>query len=145
LPFVDKNRIAIWGWSYGGYNVLMSMSLGKGVFKAGIAIAPVTDWRFYDSVYTERYMRTPKENIEGYELSSAGHYAAQLQGSLLLVHGTADDNVHYQNTADYAEKLVQAGKSFDMEIYTNRDHFIKGGNTRLHLYERFVRFLDQNL
>ncbi|MFZ4455388.1 MAG: S9 family peptidase [Bacteroidales bacterium] len=145
LPYIDKNRIAIWGWSYGGYNVLMSMSLGKGVFKAGIAVAPVTDWRFYDSVYSERYMRTPKENIEGYELSSAGHYAADLQGSLLLVQGTADDNVHFQNTADYAEQLVQAGKPFDMEIYTNRNHFIKGGNTRLHLYERFVRFLDQNL
>lgn len=145
LPYIDKNRIAIWGWSFGGSNVLMSMSLGKGIFKAGIAVAPVTDWRFYDSVYSERYLKTPKENAEGYELSSASHYASQLEGSLLLVHGTADDNVHYQNTAEYAEQLVQAGKQFDMQIYTNRNHFIKGGNTRLHLYERFVRFLDHNL
>ncbi len=144
-PFVDKSKIAIWGWSYGGYNVLMSMSLGKGVFRAGIAVAPVTDWRFYDSVYAERYMRTPGENMDGYNLSAPGTYAADLQGALLLVHGTADDNVHYQNTAEYAEQLVQAGKPFDMQIYTNRNHYIKGGNTRLHLYERFLRFLDQNM
>jgi dipeptidyl-peptidase-4 len=144
-PFVDKSKIAIWGWSYGGYNVLMSMSLGKGVFRAGIAVAPVTDWRFYDSVYAERYMRTPGENMDGYNLSAPGTYASDLQGALLLVHGTADDNVHYQNTAEYAEQLVQAGKPFDMQIYTNRNHYIKGGNTRLHLYERFLRFLDQNM
>ena len=145
LPYIDLTKIAIWGWSYGGYNVLMSMSLGKGIFKAGIAVAPVTDWRFYDTVYTERYMKTPNENADGYELSSAGHYTSQLQGNLLLVQGTADDNVHYQNTAEYAEQLVQAGKQFDMQIYTNRNHFLKGGNTRTHLYERFVRFLNQNL
>ncbi|MDD2797325.1 MAG: S9 family peptidase [Bacteroidales bacterium] len=145
LSFVDKDKIAIWGWSYGGYNVLMSMSLGNGIFKAGIAVAPVTDWRFYDSVYAERSMKTPNENTEGYELSSAGHYASQLQGNLLIVQGTADDNVHYQNTAEYAEQLVQAGKQFDMQIYTNRNHFLKGGNTRFHLYETFMRFLKQNL
>jgi dipeptidyl-peptidase-4 len=123
----------------------MSMSLGKGVFKAGIAVAPVTDWRLYDTVYAERYMRTPSENAEGYESSSAGRYASQLEGNLLLVQGTADDNVHIQNAYEYSEQLVQAGKPFDMQIYTNRNHFLKGGNTRLHLYERFMRFLEQNL
>ncbi len=143
--YVDKNRIAIWGWSYGGYNTLMAMSLGNGIFKAGIAIAPVTNWKFYDSVYTERYMRTPGENNDGYELSSPSHYASQLQGDLLLVHGTADDNVHYQNSAEYAEELVQAGKQFEMQVYTNKAHSLNGGNTRQHLYERFMRFLEKNL
>ena len=145
LPYINKSKIAIWGWSYGAYNVLMSMSLGKGVFKAGIAVAPVTDWRLYDTVYAERYMRTPSENAEGYESSSAGRYASQLEGNLLLVQGTADDNVHIQNAYEYSEQLVQAGKPFDMQIYTNRNHFLKGGNTRLHLYQRFMRFLEQNL
>jgi len=145
LSYVDKAKIAIWGWSYGGYNVLMSMSLGKGIFRAGIAVAPVTDWMYYDNIYSERYMRTPGENADGYRLSAPGTYAADLQGALLLVHGTADDNVHFQNTAEYAEQLVQAGKPFDMQVYTNRNHYIKGGNTRLHLYERFVRFLEQNM
>jgi Dipeptidyl aminopeptidases/acylaminoacyl-peptidases len=143
--FVDKNRLAIWGWSYGGYNTLIALSLGNGIFKAGISIAPNTDWKFYDTAYTERYMQTPGENAEGYELSSPIHYAAQMQGNLLLVQGIADDNVHFQNTAEYAEALVQAGKQFEMQIYTNRNHFLTGGNTRQHLYERFMRFLEMNL
>lgn len=143
--YVDKNRLAIWGWSYGGYNTLMSMSLGNGIFKAGISIAPNTDWRFYDTAYTERYMQTPGENNDGYEQSSPIRHASQLQGNLLLVQGIADDNVHFQNTAEYAEALVQAGKQFEMQIYTNRNHSIFGGNTRQHLYERFMRFLERNL
>ena len=103
LPYVDAKRIAIWGWSFGGYNTLMSMSVGNGTFKAGIAVAPPTDWKYYDSVYTERFMRTPKENFSGYAATSPIRLAKDLQGKLLLVHGTADDNVHFQQTMDYAK------------------------------------------
>ena len=145
LPYIDKNRIAIWGWSYGGYNVLMAMSRGNGVFKAGVAIAPVTDWRFYDSVYTERFMRTPKENENGYNASSPLKLADNLQGRLLLIHGTADDNVHFQNTLYYIQALEEAGKQFDMQIYPDKNHSILGTNTRLHLYNRIIDFLDKNL
>ena len=145
LPYVDKSRIGIWGWSFGGYTTLMSMSEGRPVFKAGVAVAAPTDWRFYDTVYTERFMRTPKENADGYQASSAFARAHKLHGELLLVHGTTDDNVHYQNCAEYAEHLVQLGKPFDMQVYTNRNHFIMGGNTRLHLYSHLTRFLKRNL
>jgi len=145
LPFVDKNRIAIWGWSYGGYNVLMSMSRGNGVFKAGVAIAPVTDWRFYDSVYTERYMRTPKENENGYNASSPLRLANNLQGKLLLIQGTADDNVHFQNSLYYMQALEDAGKQFDTQVYPDKNHSILGINTRLHLYNRIIDFLNKNL
>lgn len=145
LPYVDAKRIAIWGWSFGGYNTLMSMSVGNGTFKAGIAVAPPTDWKYYDSVYTERYMRTPKENFSGYAATSPISLAKDLQGKLLLVHGTADDNVHFQQTMDYAEALVQAGKQFDMQIYKDRNHSIYGGNTRYHLYTRMSNFLFDNL
>lgn len=145
LPYVDKNRIGIWGWSYGGYMTLMSMSEGTPVFKAGVAVAAPTDWRFYDTVYTERFMRTPKENAEGYQEASALTRAGNLQGKLLLVHGMADDNVHYQNCVEYTERLVQLGKQFDMQIYTNRNHGIYGGNTRLHLYTRLTNFFKDNL
>ncbi len=145
LPYVDANNIGIWGWSYGGYNTLMSMSEGTPVFKAGVAIAPPTDWHFYDSVYTERFMRTPKENGEGYENSSAINRASKLSGKLLLVHGTADDNVHLRNDAEYSEALVQADKQFEMQIYTNRNHGISGGNTTRHLMNRVVNFFLENL
>jgi dipeptidyl-peptidase-4 len=145
LPYIDKNRIAIWGWSFGGYNTLMSMSVGNGTFKAGIAVAPPTDWRYYDSVYTERYMRTPKENSTGYDSTSPIKLAKNLQGKLLLVHGTADDNVHFIQSMEYAEALVQAGKQFEMQIYKDRNHGIGGGNTRLHLYTRMAEFLFKNL
>ena len=145
LPYVDKNRIAIWGWSYGGYNVLMSMSRGAGAFKAGVAIAPVTDWRFYDSVYTERFMRTPKENESGYNASSPLKLANDLQGRLLLVHGTSDDNVHPQNTMYYMQALEDAGKQFDTQIYPDKNHSILGTKTRLHLYNRIIEFLNKNL
>ena len=145
LPFVDKSRIAIWGWSFGGYNTLMSMSEGTPIFKAGVAIAAPTDWRFYDSVYTERFMRTPKENMEGYEASSAINRANKLHGELLLIHGSADDNVHLRNAAEYSEALVQADKQFDMQVYTNRNHGIFGGNTRHHLLTRVSNFFIENL
>lgn len=145
LPYIDGKRIGIWGWSFGGYNTLMSMSDGSGAFKAGVAIAAPSDWRFYDTIYTERFMRTPKENAEGYDAGSAIKRAPQLKGSLLLIHGTADDNVHYQNCAEYSEALVQAGIQFDMQVYTNRNHGIFGGKTREHLMNRVANFFIQNL
>ena len=143
--FVDKDRIAIWGWSYGGWNTLMSMSEGREVFCAGIAIAPPTNWRFYDSVYTERYMRTPKENANGYDAICAIARAPQLHGALLLCHGLADDNVHYQNTAEYVDALVQADKDFRQLVYTNRNHSIYGGNTRYHLFRQCFNFFNEHL
>ncbi|MDR1918122.1 MAG: S9 family peptidase [Tannerellaceae bacterium] len=145
LPFIDPSRIAIWGWSFGGYNTLMAMSVGDGTFKAGIAVAPPTDWKYYDTVYTERYMRTPKENFEGYAATSPVRLAPKLQGKLLLVHGTSDDNVHFHQSLDYAEALVQAGKQFEMQIYKDRNHSIYGANTRYHLYTRMATFLFDNL
>lgn len=145
LPFIDKNRIAIWGWSFGGYTTLMSMSVGNGTFKAGIAVAPPTDWKYYDSVYTERFMRTPQENFEGYAATSPLRRAKDLKGQLLLIHGTADDNVHFMQTMEYAEALVQAGKQFDMHVYKDRNHSIYGGNTRYHLYTKMSNFLFNNL
>lgn len=144
LPFVDKNRIGIWGWSYGGFNTLMSMSEGRGVFRAGVAIAPPTSWRFYDSIYTERYMRTPKENPDGYDVNPIVR-AQKLHGALLLCHGTADDNVHPQNSYEYAEALVQADKDFRELYYTNRNHSIYGGNTRNHLLRQVANFFVTEL
>ena len=145
LPYIDGNRIGIWGWSYGGYNVLMSMSRGNGIFKAGVAIAPVTDWRFYDTVYTERFMRTPQQNASGYTTGSAVALASQLQGKLLLVHGTTDDNVHFQNAIEYSRALIDAGKHFDMFYFPDKNHFISGGNSRLYLYEKVIDFYKKNL
>lgn len=145
LPYVDKGRIGIWGWSYGGYMTIMSMSEGTPVFKAGVAVAPVTDWKYYDTIYGERFMRTPKENAEGYKAGSAFGRAHNLNGRLLLVHGMADDNVHFQNCVEYSECLVQANKQFDMHIYTNRNHSIYGGNTRYHLYTKLTDFFTTYL
>jgi len=142
--YVDKDRIAIWGWSYGGFNTLMSMSEGRPVFRAGVAIAPVTSWRFYDSIYTERFMRTPKENPTGYDDCPISR-ASQLNGALLLCHGSADDNVHLRNTAEYTEVLVQADKDFRQLVYTNRNHSIFGGNTRNHLFRQCANFLKEEL
>lgn len=136
--YVDKNRIGIWGWSYGGWNTLMSMSEGRAVFAAGVAVAPPTSWRYYDSVYTERYMRTPKENPDGYDNVNAIARASKLSGDLLICHGLADDNVHFRNTAEYTEALVQADKDFRQLTYTNRNHGIHGGNSRMHLYRQIV-------
>ncbi len=145
LPYVDQNRIGIWGWSYGGYNVLMSMSRGDGIFKAGVAIAPVTDWRFYDTVYTERFMRTPQQNASGYKNGSPVELADKLQGKLLLVHGTSDDNVHFQNSVEYSRALINANKHFDMFFFPDKDHSIYGGNARAYLYEKIIQFYKTNL
>ena len=143
--FVDRNRIGIWGWSYGGNVTLMSMSSGEKVFKAGIAVAPVTDWRLYNTAYTERFMRRPQENFKGYELSSPLLSADKLEGKLLIVHGTADDNVHLQNTMLYIDRLVAADKQFEMQLYTDKNHSILGEQSRRHLYKRMSEFLFKNL
>ena len=142
--YVDKDRIAIWGWSYGGFNTLMSMSEGRPVFRAGVAIAPVTSWRFYDTIYTERFMRTPKENPMGYDDCPISR-VEKLHGALLLCHGSADDNVHLRNTAEYTEALVQADKDFRQLVYTNRNHSIFGGNTRNHLFRQCIHFLKEEM
>lgn len=143
LPYVDASRIGIWGWSFGGFNTLMSMSEGRPAFKAGVAVAAPTNWKYYDTVYTERYMRTPKEN-PGYSINPINR-VDKLHGKLLLVHGTADDNVHYRNCTEWAEAAVQAGKQFQMQIYTNRNHFILGGNTRTHLFHLITNYFLTNL
>ncbi|MCH4147223.1 MAG: S9 family peptidase [Prevotella sp.] len=142
--YVDKDRIGIWGWSFGGFNTLMSMSEGRDVFKAGVAVAPPTNWKFYDTIYTERYMRTPKENPEGYAINPIER-AGKLHGALLICHGVADDNVHPQNTFEYAEALVQADKDFKENYYTNRNHSIYGGNTRNHLLRQIANFFIEEL
>lgn len=142
--YIDSKQISIWGWSFGGTLTLLSMSRGKGVFKSGIAIAPVTDWRFYDTVYTERFMRTPNENKSGYDAASAFSYIQDLQGRLMLVHGTADDNVHFQNTLYYTEELVNAGKQYDMQVYTDKNHSILGYTNRLHLYNTCFRYITSH-
>ena len=145
LPYVDAGNIAIFGWSYGGFMTLLSMEKGSELFKAGIAVAPVTSWRFYDSIYTERYMRTPQVNPDGYDDNSPLSHAEDIKGRLLIVHGSADDNVHAQNTFEMTEKMVQAGVQFDMAIYTNRNHGIRGGNTTMHLYTKITNFLKDQL
>ncbi len=145
LPYVDASNIAIFGWSYGGFMTLLSMEKGGELFKAGIAVAPVTSWRFYDSIYTERYMRTPQVNPDGYDDNSPLSHAEDIKGRLLIVHGSADDNVHAQNTFEMTEKMVQAGVQFDMAIYTNRNHGIRGGNTTMHLYTKMTNFLKDQL
>ena len=144
-PYVDARRMAIWGWSFGGYNTLMALSVGHGTFKVGIAVAPPTDWKYYDTVYTERYMRTPQENFDGYAATSPLKKVKDLEGKLLLIHGTADDNVHFMQSMEYAEALVQAGKQFDMHVYKDRNHGISGGNTRYHLYTKMSNYLFENL
>jgi dipeptidyl-peptidase-4 len=145
LPYVDSGNIAIFGWSYGGFMTLLSMEKGGELFKAGIAVAPVTNWRFYDTIYTERFMTTPEENPDGYDDNSPLTHAGDIEGRLLIVHGSADDNVHAQNTYEFTEKLVQEGIQFDMAIYTNRAHGIRGGNTTMHLYTKMTNFLKKQL
>ena len=145
LPYIDTNRIGIWGWSYGGYATLMCMLKGSEYFKTGIAVAPVTDWRFYDNIYTERFMQRPVDNPEGYEQGSVLNYVDQLKGNLLLIHGSADDNVHFQNTMELTSKLVDANKQFEMQIYPNKNHGIYGGVTTYHLFKRITEFLFKNL
>ncbi|MBL7923246.1 MAG: S9 family peptidase [Bacteroidia bacterium] len=144
-PWVDSNRIGVWGWSFGGYMTSLLLTKGMGLFKAGIAVAPVTNWRYYDSIYTERYLQTPQENPKGYDENSPIHYAKNLQGKFLLVHGSTDDNVHMQNTMDFVTALVKANKAFDLFIYPNKNHGISGGTTRLHLYTKMTNFIFDNL
>ncbi|GAO28934.1 dipeptidyl peptidase IV [Geofilum rubicundum JCM 15548] len=144
LDYVDADRIGIYGWSYGGFMTSLVMSRSD-LFKAGIAVAPVTHWKFYDTAYTERFMRMPRENPKGYDQNSPINLADDLHGRLFLIHGTADDNVHVQNVMEYADRLVQAGKQFDMFIYPNRDHGLRGGNGRMHLYQMKLDFLDRHL
>ncbi len=144
LNYIDAGRIGIYGWSYGGFMSALCLSKSN-VFKIGIAVAPVTNWRYYDSVYTERYMRKPQENPKGYDDNSPINLADSLQGKLFLIHGTADDNVHFQNSVEYIDKLVQAGKQFDMFMYPNRNHGINGGNTRVHLFKMKLDYIFKNL
>jgi dipeptidyl-peptidase-4 len=145
LPFVDPERIGIFGWSYGGYMSSLCLFKGGEVFKSAIAVAPVTNWKWYDSIYTERYMRTEQENPKGYADNSPVNFADQLKGNYLLVHGMADDNVHFQNAAEMANQLIAADKQFDTMFYPNRNHGIGGGNAKIHLYTLMTRFLDEKL
>mgnify|MGYP004640742417 FL=1 len=145
LSFIDKNRIGIFGWSYGGYMSSLCISKGADYYKAAIAVAPVTNWRYYDNVYTERFMRTPQENAEGYDTNSPINHVEKLKGNYLLIHGTADDNVHYQNSMDLITALVKANKQFEHFAYPNKDHGIYGGNTRLHLYTLMTDFILRKL
>lgn len=145
LRFVDAQRIGIWGWSFGGFMSATCLLKGNDVFKMAISVAPVTNWRYYDNIYTERYMQTPEENPEGYDRNAPEKMADQLKGKLLLIHGTGDDNVHFQNSVMLAEQLIQKNKAFEDAYYPNKNHGISGGNTRLHLYERMTRFIEKNL
>ena len=145
LDYIDSNRIGIQGWSYGGYMSSLAITKGADVFKMAIAVAPVTNWRYYDNIYTERYMRTPQENASGYDENSPINHVDKLKGSYLLIHGSADDNVHVQNTMEMISALVKANKQFDLFIYPDKNHGIYGGNTRYHLYKKMTDFILENL
>ena len=144
-PYVDKTRIGIWGWSFGGFMASNCIFQGADVFKMAIAVAPVTNWRFYDSIYTERYMQTPQENASGYDQNSPINHVSKLKGRFLLIHGSADDNVHVQNTMQMMEALIQADKQFDSQIYPDKDHGIYGGKTRIQLFNKMTNFIKENL
>ena len=144
-PYVDASRIGIWGWSYGGFMASNCIFQGNDVFKMAIAVAPVTNWRFYDSVYTERYMQTPQENPTGYDQNSPINHVEKLKGKFLLIHGSGDDNVHVQNSMQMMEALIQANKQFDSQIYPDKDHGIYGGKTRIQLYNKMTNFIKENL
>ncbi len=145
LPYIDEDRTGIWGWSYGGFMSTNCILKGNDVFETAIAVAPVTSWRFYDTIYTERYMQTPQENASGYDENSPLNYPERLKGDYLLIHGTGDDNVHVQNTMRMAEALIQANKQFEWSIYPDKNHGIYGGNTRIHLYNKMTNFWNENL
>ena len=145
LPYIDKKRIGIWGWSYGGYTTIMSLLKGGDTFKAGVAVAPVTDWRHYDSIYTERHMDLPATNASGYEVGSTLNFAEQLYGRLLLIHGSSDYNVHMSNTMQFAHQLQRLGKDFDLMIYPDKTHGLLGAATRVHVYDKIYRFILENL
>lgn len=145
LHYVDKDRIGIMGWSFGGYLSSLCLTKGAEFFKMAVAVAPVTNWRYYDTIYTERFMQTPQENPNGYDDNSPINHVEKLDGSYLLIHGMADDNVHYQNTADMVTALVNRNKQFEMFAYPNKNHGIYGGYTRLHLFTKMFNFINQNL
>ena len=145
LPYTDASRIGIFGWSYGGYMSSLCLLKGNDVFKSAIAVAPVTNWKWYDTIYTERYMRTYEENEAGYDENSPINFVDQLKGDYLLVHGIADDNVHWQHTVEMANALISANKQFDTYFYPNRNHGIYGDNARLHLYTKMTNFIHENL
>lgn len=145
LPYIDENRTGIWGWSFGGHMSTNALLKGNDVFEMAIAVAPVTSWRFYDTIYTERFMRTPTENPKGYDENSPFNYPEKLKGKYLLVHGSADDNVHLQHTMRMVEALIQANKQFDWAIYPDKNHRITGGNTRVHLFTKMTNFIHENL
>ncbi|MBU2922111.1 S9 family peptidase [Winogradskyella psychrotolerans] len=145
LDYIDAERIGIWGWSYGGFMSSNALLKGNDVFKMAIAVAPVTSWRFYDTIYTERYMTTPQENPSGYDENSPINHVDKLKGDYLLIHGTGDDNVHVQNTMRMVEALIQADKQFEWMIYPDKNHGIYGGNTRLHLYKKMTDFIHRTL
>jgi dipeptidyl-peptidase-4 len=144
-PDVDAARLGIMGWSYGGFMSSLAMTKGQGLFKVGIAVAPVTNWRFYDNIYTERFMQTPQENAKGYDDNSPINFAKDLQGKYFLIHGAADDNVHYQNSMEMISALVKANKQFDLFIYPNKNHGIYGGNTRNHLFNMIHNYIIDEL
>ena len=143
--YVDSSRIGIWGWSYGGYMSSLCITKGADVFSTAMAVAPVTNWRFYDNIYTERYMQRPQENGDGYDENSPINHVEKLEGNYLLVHGSADDNVHLQNTMRMINALVAANKQFELFIYPDKDHSIAGGNTRYHLYKKMTDFIEEKL
>lgn len=143
--YVDGDRIGIWGWSFGGYLSALSLFRGEDAFKMAISVAPVTNWRYYDNIYTERFMRTPQENPEGYDLNSPTTYASQLKGKYLLIHGTADDNVHFQNAMELIKGLNEAGVEYEQFFFPNKNHFILGGNSRAYLYTKLAKFIFENL
>ncbi|RSK31175.1 S9 family peptidase [Hymenobacter metallilatus] len=145
LPYVDKTRIGIWGWSFGGYMTTLALTKNADLFKMGVAVAPVTNWRYYDTVYTERFLKTPQDNPQGYDDNSPVQHADKLRGKLLLVHGTGDDNVHFQNSVAFVDAMVKNNKDFQTLYYPNRNHGIYGGNTRLHLYRQMTEFVLKNL
>lgn len=145
LPYVDGNRIGIMGWSYGGFMASLAITKGADVFKMAIAVAPVTNWRYYDNIYTERFMRTPAENEAGYDGNSPINFVDKIKGKFFLIHGSADDNVHYQNSMEMINAMVRANKQFDLFIYPDRNHGIYGGNTRNHLFTMMFDYVLKNL
>ena len=145
MNFIDKDKIGIFGWSYGGYMSSLCITKGADVFNSAIAVAPVTNWRYYDNIYTERFMRTPQENGSNYDVNSPINHVDKLKGNYLLIHGTADDNVRFQNAIEMVAELVNSNKDFDFFAYPDKNHGIYGGMTRLHLYNKMTDFLVKNL
>ena len=144
-PYIDKNRIGHWGWSFGGFMSSLAITKGADVFKTAVAVAPVTNWRFYDNIYTERYMRTPQENAKGYDENSPLNFTRKIKGNFLIIHGTGDDNVHFQNSVMMVEKMVQSNVTFESAYYPNKSHGISGGNTTYHIYKKMTDFIFKNL